>query len=300
MENSFIKLISPAKEILILLPNKPYLDQVAAGLSLYLSLKQSSKNALIFATNPMTAEFSRLVGVTEIASEMGTKNLVVKFKNYNPDQIEKVNYDIDNGEFKLTIEPKTGMDAPSQNQIDVSYAGVSADLVILIGGANETHFDVLKNPEISNLNMLHIGTRLLEIESDLKILSFARQSSSTSEITASLIKESGLSIDPDIATNLLAGIEDGSRSFQNEGVSADTFILFAELLKMGGKRLPKLVAHRFPQGAIPNKPYTSKNPSIGEVPHIHMEEDIPMPEEEPKEIPSSWSEPKIFTGTSVS
>lgn len=307
MENSFAQLLSPAKEILIILPNKPYLDQVASSLSILLALKKQQKQVSINCSSPMTVEFSRLVGVTNITKEMGNKNLVIKFTNYSPENIEQVNYDIDeSNQFKLTVSPKAGLKAPEKSQIDLNYSGISADLAILIGGANESHFDLLKNDEVKKLNLVHIGTRLLEVESDIQVLSFARPSSSTSEIVFSLLKEAGFEIDGDIATNLLSGIEDGSRNFQVEGVTADTFTYFAELLKMGGRRLPKITPQRYPQGSIPNKPYTTRQPLqqntqvVSEVPHIQMEEDIPLPETEPQDIPDSWSEPKIFTGTNIS
>lgn len=292
MENSFANLISPAKDILILLPNKPYLDQVAAGLSLSLSLKES-KNVNINCSNPMTVEFSRLVGVDNVSRDLGSKNLVIKLINYNHEQIDKVAYDIENNEFKLTIAPKSGFKAPDKSQLDVSQSGVSADLIILVGGANEDHFPALSSPDLNNQNIIHVGTRLLEVSSDLKILSFARPASSTSEIVASLIKESGLTFDADIATNLLAGIEDQSKNFQSNEVTADTFMIFAELIKMGGRRMLKSRQVKYPQGAIPNTPYTQRVQS-------QLDEDIPFPEEEPKDIPSTWSEPKIYTGTSVS
>ena len=41
MENSFASLIESANSILVLLPTKPYFDQVAAALALYLSLSNS-------------------------------------------------------------------------------------------------------------------------------------------------------------------------------------------------------------------------------------------------------------------
>ena len=57
--------------------------------------------------------------------------------------IDKVGYDIDGGEFKLTITPKSGLNSPEKDQIVFDYSGTAADLVILVGGANETHFPIL-------------------------------------------------------------------------------------------------------------------------------------------------------------
>ena len=317
MENSFASLIAPANEILILLPSKPFMDQVAAGLSLYLSLSESGKNVSISCPAPMVTEYSRLIGVDKVTSDLGSKNLVINLVNYDANNVDKVSYDIENGEFKLTIAPKSGFKSPTKEQVGINYSGASGDLVILIGGANDSHFPVLSKEEFKSSKIIHIGTRLLEIlNNDLEVLSFARPASSTSEIVASLIKESGFSVNEDIATNLLAGIEEQSKNFQTSEVTADTFQIFAELLKLGGKRIPKIIpARNYPQGAIPSKPFNEVQPITQQVVRdaqtmngnnisTHIMDKQMTPEEAEEElnqdIPPSWSEPKIFTGTSLS
>jgi hypothetical protein len=179
----------------------------------------------------------------------------------------------------------------------------------LIGGANDSHFPALTKEEFKSAKLVHIGTRLLEIlNSDLQVLSFARPASSTSELVANLVKESEFAVDADIATNLLAGIEDQSKGFQSSDVTADTFTIFAELLNLGGKRMPKLVpAKSYPAGAIPNQPYNRQaQPVPASTVAKFMDakpEDVKAIEEveqETQPVPPSWSEPKIFTGTSLS
>lgn len=309
MENSFKNLIDSAQEVLILLPSKPFMDQVAGGLSLYLSLAGSGKAVSISSPLPMVTEFSRLIGVDKVTSEMGNKNLVVSLKNYDANSVDKVSYDIINGQFKLTISPKVGFNSPTKEQIDINYSGVSGDLVILIGGANDSHFPALSKEEFKTAKLVHIGTRLLEVlNNDLQILSFARPASSTSELVANLIKESEFLVDEDIATNLLAGIEEQSKNFQNSEVTADTFLIFAELLNLGGKRMPKVIpAKSYPNGAIPNQPYNKQaQPVQASTVAKFMDakpEDVKAIEEveqETQPVPPSWSEPKIFTGTTVS
>ncbi len=310
MDNSFKNLIDSAQEVLILLPSKPFMDQVAGGLSLYLSLAGSGKNVSISCPSPMITEFNRLIGIDKIVAEVGNKNLTIKLVNYDAQNVDKVSYDIDNGQFKLTVAPKAGLTSPTKEQIDISYSGVSADTVILVGGANESHFPTLQNPDIKSAKFVHIGTRLLEVTSDLQILSFAKPASSTSELVASLIKEGGFVVEEDIATNLLAGIEEQSKNFQGEGVGPDTFMIFAELLKLGGRRTPKVMpARSYPQGSIPNKPFTSPvqgtvDKFMNGVPAPLTQDRQMTPEEAEEElnqeIPPSWSEPKIYTGTTVS
>lgn len=294
MENSFASLVNSANEILILLPSKPFMDQVAGGLSLYLSLTGSGKSVSISCPAPMIAEYSRLIGIDKVTSDLGNKNLIIKLINYDANNVDKVSYDIENNQFKLTIAPKAGYKSPTKEQLDINYGGASGDLVILIGGANDSHFPALSKEEFKIAKLVHLGTRLLEVlNNDLQVLSFAKPASSTSELVANLIKESGFAINEDIATNLLAGIEEQSKNFQSNEVTAETFAVFSELLKLGGKRTQKIIpARSYPQGAIPTRPFTQVVNRQMTPEEAEMELD--------QEIPPSWSEPKIFTGTTVS
>lgn len=306
IDNSFKNLINSSQEVLILLPSKPFIDQVAAGLSLYLSLLESGKSVFISCSAPMVAEYSRLIGVDKVTSDLGSKNLVINLVNYDANGVDKVSYDIENSQFKLTITPKTGFKSPTKEQIDISYGGTSGDLVILIGGANDSHFPALTKEEFKTAKLVHIGTRLLEIlNHDLEVLSFAKPASSTSELVANLIKEGGFAVNGDIATNLLAGIEEQSKNFQSNEVTADTFEIFAELLKLGGRRMPKIMpARSYPQGAIPTRPFTQivnkVEPAFAEAAASKAMTPEEAEMELDQEIPPSWSEPKIFTGTSLS
>lgn len=303
IDNSFKNLIDSAQEVLILLPSKPFMDQVAAGLSLYLSLSESGKAVSISCPALMVTEYSRLIGVDKVTSDLGNKNLVINLKNYDANSVDKVSYDIENGQFKLTISPKVGQKSPTKEQIDINYSDASGDLVILIGGANDSHFSALSRDEFKIAKLVHIGTRLLEIlNNDLQILSFAKPASSTSELVANLIKESGFAVNEDVATNLLAGIEEQSKNFQSNEVTADTFEVFAELLKLGGRRMPKIIpARSYPQGSIPNRPFTQVQPTVtNNIIHDRQMTPEEAEMELDQEIPPSWSEPKIFTGTTVS
>lgn len=310
MENSLKSLIDSASSILILLPTRPYLDNVAAGLSLYLTLK-NNKDVTISCPTPMMVEFSRLIGVDKVTPELGNKNLVITFPNYQAANIERVSYDIDGGQFKLSVIPKPGQVAPTTEQTNISYGGVKADLVILIGGANESHFPAISTPDLEGAKIAHVGTKLLETTGgESKVMSFARPGSSTSEVVALTIKENELPVDADIATNLLAGIEDGSKTFQSPEVTADTFSLFAQLLNLGGQRLKKVSPSQFPSGAVPNKPYTQPQAGLPtqQTPQTQptMEQVLAgneKPDQEPQteEVPPAWTdEPKIYTGTSIS
>lgn len=253
MENSFKSIVGQSKSILILLPTKPYFDQVASALGLYLALRDQTEVS-IHSPAQMTVEFNRLIGVNKISGEMGNKNLVIRFTDYKASDIERVSYDIENSQFRLTVIPKQKITPPTKDQIELSYSGVTSDTVIIIGGANETHFPALSSKDLSSANLVHIGTRDITMSSNKSYVSFSRPASSISEVVASLIKESGYKLDEDSATDLLMGIDEASSNLTDPAVTAETFEVIADLMKVGGKRTnPQSIPQRrdFPQGAIP-------------------------------------------------
>jgi len=277
MDTTFSSLISSANSILILLSDKPIFDQVAAALSLYLSLRDK-KNVSISSHKSMTVEFNRLVGVNKIAQELGNKNLTILFKDYPAENIERVSADVEGSQFKLTVIPKTGLTSPQKEQVELSSSGVASDLVILVGGNNDTDFSSLNTEDLSGAKVVHVGIKELLASPNKEIMSFTLPVSSLSELAAILIKESNFNLDGDSATNLIAGIEEASNNFTKEGVTADTFEVFAHLLRSGGQRVQKDgLKKEYPIGSIPTAPQPAPQPA-----------------------PKDWFEPKIYKGTSVS
>lgn len=282
MDNSFVNLVNQARSVLILLPTRPFFDQVAGALSLYLSFRQQ-KSVDIACPGDMIVEFNRLVGINKIGKELGSKNLVISFSDYKATDIERVSYDIENREFKLTVVPKQEVRPPQQSQVDLSYAGVGADLVILVGGIKESHFPALNSKSLAGAKIIHIGTKNLQVSKDLEITSFTKPPSSASEIVYRLLKEGGHEIDPDVATNLIMGIQKASSNFTNESVSANTFQVAADLMRLGGKRKPlRNSPSSFPPGSIPGQD------------QAEMQNEKEKHDEEP---PKEWLGPKIYKGS---
>lgn len=276
MDNSFSSLISSASSILILLADRPSFDQVAAALSLSLSLK-GVKDVSIISPAPMTVEFNRLVGVNKITQELGNKNLTIRFKDYPAENIERVSADVEGSEFKLTVIPKTGLTSPQKEQVELSSSGVASGLVILVGGNNDSDFSSLNSQNLSGAKIVHLGIKQLLISSNKAIMSFTLPLSSLSELVTVLIKENNLTLDGDTATNLIVGIEEASNNFTGEAVSADTFEVFAYLLRSGGQRQHRgRLKREYSKGSIPTAPQPA-----------------------PQSTPKDWFEPKIYKGTSV-
>ena len=270
MDISFNNLVKESKSILILVPTNPHFDHVAAALSLYLGLSGKKETAIVCPT-PMLVEFNRLVGVDKVVQELGNKNLIIRFQNYPVNDLEKISYEIENGEIKIKVEPKQGFAAPKKEDITFNHAGVVADLVLLIGGGHDGHFPHLTNADLKQAKCVHIGVKSLTLSTGIDILSLATSASSVSELAAAFLKEADFEINADIATNLITGIEEGSRGYSTAEVTADTFAKVSELMRLGGKRVSRDQMpdkRNFPPGAIPGR--SSK----------------------------SWYEPKVYKGGS--
>ncbi|MGB9637513.1 MAG: hypothetical protein ACPLY7_01810, partial [Microgenomates group bacterium] len=206
------------------------------------------------------------------------------------EDIERVSSEVKDQELYLFVIPHPGVNPPQKEQVVISNSGVSSDLIILIGGGDISHFPILSSGDISGVPVTHIGIRPLSGVESLNIISLVKPSSSVSEVVADLIKEIQFEVDADIASNLISGIEIGSNHYAGDGVSANTFQLIADLMRLGGQRFPQLPQREYPKGSIPTlKPTDQEEPAS-------LAKSKPQ-EENP---PQDWLAPKIFKSTQVS
>jgi Exopolyphosphatase-related proteins len=315
MQDTFKSIIEKANSVLILLPTRAYFDQVASGLSLYLSLRDV-KPTTVSSNSPMTVEYNRLVGVNKITPELGNKNLVIKFSDYKAAHIERVSYDIEEGQFKLTVIPKQGINPPSKDQIATTYAGVSSDTVILVGGTNESHFPQLMTKDLEGAELVHVGNKEFTLSTNKSCVSFSRPASSVAEIVYNLLIGSGFKVDEDIASNLIMGIEEETHNFTDNTLTADTFAIISELMRSGGKRTPKESGYRKPyppgsipgefsqrKGSMPNKyqaPATEQPAQLAQPtqgPNGSQQDDADQNDQLQEEPPKEWQQPpKVYKG----
>ena len=97
-------------------------------------------------------------------------------------------------------------------------------------------------------------------------------------------------MDADIATNLIAGIQEASKDFKSSQVTADTFQKIANLMKSGGRRInfgTEEIRANYPPGSIPQKTYKKDV----------LSEEKQVQEEKP---PQDWLAPKIYKGNTIS
>lgn len=228
--------LAKSKSQIIFLPQNLTVDNTAAGLALYLALKQLGKSVSIATSESVPVGLNRLIGIDKIVNQVGSRNLVISF-DYVQDSIEKVSYNIDKGKFNLVIEPKEGFPALDSNKVEYSYKGSGADLLIVIGSSRlenigRLYMDEQKMftaKEIANIDISPLNTRYG------KTNLINSQSSSLSELSGLIIKNLGLPVNADIATNILTGIDTITNGLSVR-TGASTFEIVSWCMSQGGRR----------------------------------------------------------------
>src|SRR3989338_4521442 len=108
----------------------PSVDEMAAALSLYLSIKNLGKNLTISSPSQPLVAVSSLVGIDEVKTTLGPEggDLVVSFP-YKEGEIEKVSYTRDDNFLNIVV--KAGENGLNFDEQDVKYTrgGASPELL---------------------------------------------------------------------------------------------------------------------------------------------------------------------------
>jgi hypothetical protein len=261
-----LEFLSVSKKIRILFTNTQQQELLLAILATYLfladlaSLKKTKFNSAklgffssakiekSFESQASLKKYLKKHQLLELSQEdLGRDNLLISFP-YQPEQVDKVSYHIgeDNQRFYLTVKPKVGSEPLDSQQVEFSYTGSSADLLLLIG-VNE--LEDLQDL-YSNHQQLYQSTPIITINSflpDFGTLNLdISGSSGYGEAIFYLIKslsnllEINLNDLPrikQIATLLFASIDQKTNKFTSSKMTADSFLVVAELLKLGAERL---------------------------------------------------------------
>lgn len=248
------ELIAKYQSIGIAIKKTPNVDEMAAALSLYLSLQSINKSVAIASPSDPLVEVSTLVGIDNVKTEFegGGKDLVVSFP-YQDGEIEKVSYTLEEGYLNIIV--KAGEQGLSFDEKDVEYKrggeGAHIELLFVIGTSRLADLgsiydaEALKDTTVVNIDNKTDNSKF----GDVVIVD--EQMSSVSEMVAQITTQLDLPMDIDIAQNLLSGILQGTDNFQSQKTSSLAFAMAGQLMKHGAVR--KLAA---PQRAMPtNNPF---------------------------------------------
>lgn len=239
-------LVSTAKTCLVIVSATAEQDQLLAAQALLVALQTGDKEVIL-----AIPEWPRFLGAEEhpaldrelFRHELGHQNLHVSFP-YSPTAVDKVSYHIDDAQqtFSLVIKPQRGHKPLDTSAVSYRYTGAEADVVFLIG----VH-------DLESLNQLYLGfeelyqsapvVTLHSFEPEVGRIKFTTQQvTGYCELAGQLVLHLELPMTAEVATPLLAGIEESSQNFHSVQTTAETFEMVALLLRQGARRYQRPVA----------------------------------------------------------
>lgn len=328
------RLLPTAKNILIALPANLDVDRLAAGLSLFLSLEEQGKQVVIVSQDTLRVSQAHLFGIDHIQNtipQTGGGNLTLVMEGVAASDgtvpaLQKLDWFAENNNLNLVFHVLPGQSF-QPSRIIQKYQGSGFDLILVIGALN---LNSLGNVYTQN-SQVFSGVHIVNIDNQVANTGFGQTnvvdtaSSSVSEIMASILTDLGLPFDADPASNLLAGVFEATNNLSGEKVNADTYMVVAQCLRVGGRRpqpapqqagqsldlssfAPKPAPNvPFPQPVQPQpQPYQQPEIEPYTTPTVAASENQPSPEERPagegvvsETVEPEWLTPKIFKGSSL-
>ncbi len=249
--------ISRYQSIGVIVAPNPSLDQMAAGLGLFLVLKQMGKNASIVSPTDVNVSLSSLVGIDNVSKSFGNTggDLTVSFP-YNEGEIDKVSYNLENG--KLNIVVKAGEKGISFNQKDVAFvrSGSLPELIICVGVPSLSLISNIYTPspdkQVAVINI--DNTTNNEKYGDMVVVD-TRWSSVSEQISDFVtLLEPQIELDADTSQNLLDGIISATNNFTGANTSYLAFEVAGILMKKGATRGKALSVVNSSRGVGTNMP----------------------------------------------
>lgn len=255
--NSLQPILSQAKSILIALKNSPTVDDLAAGLSLYLALGQSQKQVQICSDGEIRVLHTNLFGVDKIAKKVSSGKdgdfKIALGGVVAPDggvpALSKLDWAPSGSDLNLVFHVLPGQKF-EPTHVTPSYEGSGFDLVFVVGASSLAQ---LGSVYLENTVSFTPG-KIVNIDNKGQNSAFGSinfidtEAAAVCQIMARVLTGLQLPLAGDIATNLLTGIYDASQNLQADKVSAETFNVVAEAISFGGMR---------PGGSTSEKPVSS-------------------------------------------
>lgn len=235
------QLLAQAQSVLVVLGPQPTPDQTAAALALRGGLSQAGRQVEIASPNELPSEVQVLPESDMVRQKLGSRDLAIGFP-YLQTAVEKVTYQIseDNQKFYVIVRPQKGQPPLDPATVEYDYIGTEVDLIFLVGVHNLESLEHLYT-EYTNLYEAAPLVVIHTFEPDLGTVKLDTSPySSYSEAMVSLLRELELSVTPDGATQLLAGVETATENLQSKTTQPETFEVVAYLLRSGARRIGSL------------------------------------------------------------
>lgn len=279
--------LSSANRILIVLPQALNDDNLAAGLTLALSLKNHGKKVDIVSTGTPLVSQSNLFGIGDIKSEvskMGGGNFIISLDGVvdttgtmssQVPALEKLDWYPEGSKLNLVFHVVPGQRFEPTN-ITSRHEQAGYDLTFVLGtqALNELGTLFTSNSEYFAQNqVINIDTNQANTLFGFTNIIDA-SASSLSEIVAQILPSLTLNLDRDAASNIIAGIYSATNNLTQK-INPDTFIVVSQAVQVGGTLPGQFSAQ--PQAVVP-QPVQSTQPQVTEPSVAPQIQPAPQPE----------------------
>jgi hypothetical protein len=277
------ELISKNQHIAVVVKKNPTLDQMAAGLGLFLILKQMNKQAVIASDSDIEVALSSLVGIDKVqqsfssGEESPMSDLIVSFP-YREGEIDKVSYTQENNMLNIILKAgEKGLNFTS-NDVQFKRSGAASlpTLIFYVG--------VSTPDEAGGLMVSDSAVTIVNIDNDATNQKFGQvpvvdtRWSSVSEQIADFVTllEPQIEVDADTAQNLLNGILFATDDFKSPNTSYLAFEVAGILMKKGATRAKaQAVIAGSSSPAVPNVQSFFPQPTPQQIPIVQQPVTLP-------------------------
>lgn len=234
-----------ANRILIVISQNLTVDNLAAGLALYLSLKTLGKKVDIVSTGTPLVSHSSLFGIGEVKNDVsrsGAGNFIISLDGVVDNTgtmqqvpaLEKLDWYPEGSKLNLVFHVVPGQRFEPTN-ITSRHEQAGYDLTFVIGCQS---LNELGNLFIANSQYFAQG-QVVNIDNNPlnSYFGFSNvidpQASSISEIVAQVLPSLTLNMDKDLASNIISGIYAATNNLTQK-VNPDTFLVISQAVQVGG------------------------------------------------------------------
>lgn len=233
-----VAILKRATTVLIVLPENPTADAVAAGLGLYLALGKLGKEAEIVSVGFELRPRHRFLPRSEaIRSELtNLRPFVISVKTAGV-QLADLSYELEPDRLRIFLTPKDGQFDPKA--VSAASGGYPYEAIVALDAPD---LESLGSIATENAEFFY-HTPLVNVDHHTSNSGYGQVNlvdvvaTSTSEIVFELLRAAGFeSFDEAVATNLLAGILSKTKGFQSPSVTPRSLAVASHLIASGARR----------------------------------------------------------------
>lgn len=234
-QEAILSKLTKSEQPLIAVSPEGTFDDLAAGLALYLSIKNLGKKPLIYAKVPTVGEAQRLYGVGEIGGAQNPNNLVITIQKA-VESVEKVSYFLDKeNKLNITVHALPGGPGVSREDIAFDNLPVLSDIIFAIGFEAKSQLEqIITLEQLNDPNILTVNITKSPMSQNIAQINIIDSGSmSMSETVSDMLQKLALPVNEDIAYNLFAGISFASDNFSPVKSTQRSFQMAGWLVKFG-------------------------------------------------------------------